>query len=225
MHAGTGTPAAATGGLQTCRVAARRLRRRAAESPLQHLVRHARALHSHRARTSLSARERAAESATDPGRLTITPIVLEDSSPPQCQPACPCARRHRCSNEAAMAGHWHRRRLLVNGQDLQMRRRWGRARPQATTAYRLDRASALLAMRMVSRTAASALSARSQRSCWCSRRVRRCELARGPLRGPMLRCGARRLRMGALERYNTPLSHSYGAFFDRVRSKPDVSTP
>ena len=52
-----------------------------------------------------------------------------------------------------------------------MRRRLARARPLATTAYLPDRASALLAMRMVSRTAASALSARSQRSCLCSRLV------------------------------------------------------
>ena len=54
---------------------------------------------------------------------------------------------------------------LVKGQDLQMRRRWARAPALATAAYRPDRASALLAMRMVSRTAVSALSARSQRSC------------------------------------------------------------
>ena len=54
---------------------------------------------------------------------------------------------------------------LVNGEDLQMRRRWARASALATTAYHPDRARALLAMRMDSTTAASALSARSQRSC------------------------------------------------------------
>ena len=32
--------------------------------------------------------------------------------------------------------------------------------------------------------------------------------------------------MGALERYNTPLSRLYGAFFDRgVQAKIDLSTP
>ena len=106
-----------------------------------------------------------------------------------------------------------------------MRRRWERASALATTAYRPDRASALLAMRMDSTTASSALSARSQRSCLCSHRARRCDLALGPLRGPMLRCEARRLRVGALERYNTPLSRLYGAFLDRVRSKNRHDTP
>ena len=185
MHAGTCQPAAATCVLQGCRVAARRLRRRVAERSLQRLVRRARALHRHPARTASLPSESSAKPSADRERLPISLIELETSAPAAPEPECPCARLHRSSLRGAMAREVAPTATLVKGQDLQTRRRWARARPQATTAYRHDRASALLAMRMVSRTAASALSARSQRSCLCSRRVRRCDLPLGPLRGAM----------------------------------------
>ena len=70
-----------------------------------------------------------------------------------------------------MASTVHRRVSSARGPHVHVPRICARARALATTAYPPDRAGALVAMHTVARTAASALSARSQRSCLRSQRT------------------------------------------------------